>query len=80
MSRPRLLGKTIQHVEQRRYRTSSGVVRQSIEAIAFTDGSTLRFQVLEGDDAEVEYGIELIYPARGIAEPSVASMQKGGGR
>lgn len=36
-----------------------------IDAIEFTDGSVLRFIVVEGDG---DYGVEPIYPARAITK------------
>jgi hypothetical protein len=54
-----LVGKTIKRVVQERGTYNTGST-WCIEAIEFTDGTWLRFLVLEGD----VYGIEPMYPAR----------------
>lgn len=57
----KIIGKTIKRVVQSRASLGQGrPVTTQLEAIQFSDGSWLRFLVLEGDD---EYGIEAIYPA-----------------
>jgi len=58
-----LVGKTIQRVVQGRFESESGGTVQVLEALEFTDGTVLRFSVIEG---EGEYGVAPTYPARAI--------------
>lgn len=60
-----IVGKTIARVVQSRHGVGeqSRGVSWSIDAIEFTDGSWLRFTVLDG---EGEYGIEGVYPAQPV--------------
>lgn len=60
-----LKGKTIRKVHQYRHPNPSAGPAWYIEAIEFTDGSFLRFIVLEDADGG-EYEIEGIYPAREV--------------
>jgi hypothetical protein len=60
MKASKLVGKTIKRVVQERYAANSGAT-WIIDAIEFTDGTWLRFNVLEGAS---EYGVRPIYPAR----------------
>lgn len=53
-------GKTIRRVHQSSFPANSGTV-WTLDAIEFTDGSFLRFVVVEG---EADYAIEPLYPAR----------------
>lgn len=58
-----LVGKTIARVVQSTDSGWGSGRATSIDAIQFTDGTWLRFLVLEHADGG-EYGIEPIYPAR----------------
>lgn len=62
MNASKLKGKTIKKVHQF-YWNEGHVPGWVIAAIEFTDGTFLRFVVGEG---ESEYGVEGIYPARGM--------------
>lgn len=55
-------GKRIQRLIQSRKEWNSGYC-WTIDAIEFTDGTVMRFGVVEG---EGEYGVDVIYPARAI--------------
>jgi hypothetical protein len=57
-----LVGKTIKRVQQSRFESTSGP-QWSLDCVEFTDGTFLRFIVLEG---EGDYGIEPVYPAREV--------------
>lgn len=59
----RLVGKTIARVVQ--VRCSEGRHREhEADAIVFTDGSVLRFNVVEHESQD--YGVRLIYPGRAV--------------
>lgn len=63
MKAARLVGKTIARVVQARCPEPAREHHEhEVDAIVFTDGSVLRFQVDEHDDHD--YGIHLIYPGR----------------
>lgn len=59
-----LVGKTIRRVVQEWHQYDEGHGRdRSLRAIEFTDGTVLRFVVLEGPG---EYGISPIFPGRDL--------------
>lgn len=69
MKASKLVGKTIKRVVQTRGDYTTGK-DWSLNAIEFTDGTWLRFTVMEGD----EYGIRPHYPAR-AADRETASHE-----
>lgn len=69
-----LKGKTIRKVHQSPYPAAIGRGQWSVDAIEFTDGTFLRFVVMEHPDGG-EYGVNGIYPAMAIAPAETESEQ-----
>jgi hypothetical protein len=61
-----LEGKTIRKVHQSWFDSTYGCKVWTLDAIEFTDGTFLRFVVVEG---EGDYGIEPVYPGRSNYDP-----------
>jgi hypothetical protein len=67
MKAKELQGKVVKKVHQARFVSNLEMVKWEVIAIEFTDGSVIRFHVMEHPLAN-GYGVEGIYPARRIGE------------